>query len=402
MHAQIVQDHPGACPICGMDLVEAKTGEAHGAEGEIHIDTATQQKMGVRLAPAARETLNLDVRTHGTVRFDESGIYKVTPTVDGVVSKLHAQWPGQRFASGQVLYEIYSQELLMQQYEYVDYLKRRKQTLASIAQTREQNRRALEGAHDENMRAQVEQGIRQSNEQTALMQQTVERDGVRIANRLRYGGMTPDMLARLAETGSAFESIPVRAKRPCLVREVHVRSGATVGAMTELVTCAGSDAAWIDIAIYPDQQPLVRDGDRVRVAGLAHEPMEARLALPETELDVVSRVLRGRVVVPNPGPGLKPGAVVEVTIHARPHEALAVPRAALIRTGHGDFVMLARGDGHFLPTPVEVGIETDDLAEITDGLQEGAEVVVNGTFLMDSASSLATTMERMGRSSPSR
>ena len=43
MHSHIVQDHPGTCPICGMDLVQAGQSEA-GAK--IYVDTSTQQKFG--------------------------------------------------------------------------------------------------------------------------------------------------------------------------------------------------------------------------------------------------------------------------------------------------------------------------------------------------------------------
>lgn len=48
MHANIVQDHPGSCPSCGMDLVALKESGGEGAR-RIHVDTATQHKLGVRL-----------------------------------------------------------------------------------------------------------------------------------------------------------------------------------------------------------------------------------------------------------------------------------------------------------------------------------------------------------------
>jgi len=66
-----------------------------------------------------------------------------------------------------------------------------------------------------------------------------------------------------------------------------------------------------------------------------------------------------------------------------------------MRTGKGNMVMLARGNGHFLPFPVETGIESGDLIEITEGLQEGAQVAVNGQFLLDAAASLSDAAQRM-------
>jgi len=58
-------------------------------------------------------------------------------------------------------------------------------------------------------------------------------------------------------------------------------------------------------------------------------------------------------------------------------------------------VMLSRGDGHFLPVPVETGVENGDWIEIIDGIQNESEVVVNGQFLLDSAASMSATTERM-------
>src|SRR5512135_2325793 len=60
MHPEIMQDHPGTCPICGMDLVESKdhAGHDHG----IHVDTASIQKLGVRLASVKKSSLSRDIR----------------------------------------------------------------------------------------------------------------------------------------------------------------------------------------------------------------------------------------------------------------------------------------------------------------------------------------------------
>jgi Cu(I)/Ag(I) efflux system membrane fusion protein len=337
------------------------------------------------------------------VSFNETSTYKVTPYANGVIKRLYAQWPGQYFAPGQVLYEIYSQDLLLQQYEYIDYHKRVLQSLRAIQQTRESNRRALEEAsQDPQLREQTERAVRQSTEQLATMEQSAERDGQRLSNRLRFAGFTDDMLAELAKSGRAFDIVPVRAKRPCLVKEINPGAGSTVDASTQILVCADLSTAWVDVALYPDQQPWVKRGDAVRLRLPDGAVQHSRLELPSPILDGASRVLRGRVTVTNPGQLLKPGAVLDVTIDAAPRQALAIPRSALIRTGREDVVMLARADGHFLAVPVEIGIETDELVEIRSGLQAGAQVAVNGHFLLDAAASMAATAARLrgGGSAP--
>jgi len=106
MHPEIMQDHPGTCPICGMDLVEARdhTGHDHG----VRVDTASIQKLGVRLASVQKTTLSRDVRSYGNVTADGSAIYNVHSNFDGWIKKLYIHSIGQKITQGQVIYEIYS------------------------------------------------------------------------------------------------------------------------------------------------------------------------------------------------------------------------------------------------------------------------------------------------------
>jgi len=115
-------------------------------------------------------------------------------------------------------------------------------------------------------------------------------------------------------------------------------------------------------------------------------------------VDGATRTARARLTVKNTDRQLRPGAFVDVVIATHPRTVLAVPRSAVIRTGRGNRVMLARESGHFMPVPVETGIENGDFVEITDGLQEGAQVAVSGQFLLDAAASLNDSVQRMQNS----
>jgi Cu(I)/Ag(I) efflux system membrane fusion protein len=74
---------------------------------------------------------------------------------------------------------------------------------------------------------------------------------------------------------------------------------------------------------------------------------------------------------------------------------LAIPVEALIRTGQGERVVLALGDGRFKPVAVKAGIAVGDQVEILDGLRDGDRVVASAQFLLDSESSLLGGLTRM-------
>ena len=89
--------------------------------------------------------------------------------------------------------------------------------------------------------------------------------------------------------------------------------------------------------------------------------------------------------------------LVDVTIEAAARQnVLRIPREALIRTGSGERVIVARGKGRFQPVEVVPGLESGAFIEILSGLEEGQQVVVSGQFLIDSESSLRTSLQRMG------
>lgn len=372
MHPHIMQDHPGSCPICGMDLVEADGMHVHDAEFSaplIAVDAAMRQRLGVRLASLEPRRLSRPVQTYGNVVLDENALFDVSPKIDGWIRKLHVT-VGQQVRAGQVLYEIYSPELVQRQREYIALLQRRDQLRESAS------------------------GLTGQNAQVAA---SLARERVRSREKFGYADMDDETLERLEQHRRTIDVIPVRAPRAGFVTRIDARAGSYVTPLVKVLSLADSGKLWVDIALYPDQLEWVAAGDAVTV-GLPHADRPAlhgRLRFASPVTDVATRTARARVVIDQAQPWLRPGALVDVTIATAEREALVLPRSAVMRTGRGSRVMLARGDGHFTPVPVETGLEDGELIEIADGLQEGAQVAVNGQFLLDAAASLSDAAQRM-------
>lgn len=368
MHAHILQGHGGACPICGMDLVEAEA--APQTAPGVHVDSALQQRMGLRLAQASVQRMGRVLHSYGSVAIDETSVHTVSPKTDGWVRRLHVATVGQRVEAGQLLYEIYSPELVQRQREYIELLQRRDQLLQNMTEMSGQN---------------------------AQMAAALARERMRMREKFAYADVADETLARVEATRRPLNHLPVYAKRAGVVTAVGAREGAYVTPMSNVVSLADLSTVAIDVVLYTDQLEWVRDGDAVTVRfPRADRPAhKARLALGAPVVDPLTRALRARLVVDNVETPLRPGEFVDVTITPLPHEALAVPRSAVIRTGAGNHVMLAREGGHFMPVAVETGVENDDFIEITDGLQEGAEVAVSGQFLLDAAASMNDAAQRM-------
>jgi len=399
MHSHIVQGHPGECPICGMDLVVLKDASSSAAK-QIHVDTATQQKLGVRLAHAEFATLTHDIPVYGTLVADESAVLRITPNVSGLLTRLHVSRVGQRIERGQVVYELSSKEALDIQYEYIDTLRRGLPAMNMAAERREQHRAKLERARSLGPAEvkQAEHEISESEEQLRSILQPLERDLVLVKLRLKQIGFTDAMLDQLSKSKQAFKVIQARAQRGCVVQAVMARPGMAVNAMTEILQCVDPARAQIEMVLYPDQLDWVEEGDAVTLAFAGGETVKTTLRGLHPLVDEATRTLRVRMPVTlSRAPRL--GEYAQVTIHTTAREVLSVPKSAVMRTGRGDFVMRALDKGHFMPVEVLTGIETAERIAIRDGLEAGDPVAVNGQFLLDAAASIADTAQRM-RASP--
>jgi len=399
MHSHIVQGHPGACPICGMDLVATNATSAT-VTNQIHVDSATQAKLGVRLANTEHTLLGQDITTYAMLIPDESALLRITANVDGVLGRLYINRIGQRIERGQTLYEISSQEALNLQYEFVDTLRRGIPARKMAEDRREQNRKALEEARDQDAAARelVERNASQSEEQLRSILQPLQRDRDRSVLRLKQMGFTDAMLDRLAKSEQVVSPIAARAERACAVKEILARPGMQVNHMTEILSCVDTTQTWLEISLYPDQLAWIREGDAMTVVFEDGATVKTHLSGLAPIADSTARTLRARLAIKlDRAPTL--GEYASVTIHAKPRKVLSVPKSAVMRSGRGNFVMRALDKGHFMPVSVTTGIESAERIAILEGLTEGDQVVVNGQFLLDAAASIADAAQRLKGSS---
>ena len=364
MHPEIMQDHPGTCPICGMELVEAKNHRGH--DHGIQVDSASLQNLGVRLTRVKKTILSREILTYGNVTEDGSATYKIHSKFAGSIKKSYINSIGQKITKGQVIYEIYAPELIEQQKEFIRFLERRKQIEQSIGDARFQE-----------------------NEYLMNLLQDFSRE----RSRFLHEDISFDTVQKIEDSSMILEVVKIVAAESGVVTEVNAREGSYVMPSTTLFTLSNVSRVWIDIALYPDQANLVHTGDEVVIKSADGQKVKSRISFinPISEGNKAS----ARVTIDNHEMHLHPGSFVDVLIQTQPHEGLSLPRSAVIRGGDGDRVMLSRGAGHFMPIHIETGIESGDRIEIIDGLLEDAEVAVNGQFLLDADASMNAAAQRM-------
>jgi Cu(I)/Ag(I) efflux system membrane fusion protein/cobalt-zinc-cadmium efflux system membrane fusion protein len=367
MHPNVIMDHPGNCPICGMKLTPMKSsgGEspATAASREITIDPATSQNIGVRTAPVQRRNLQRSVRATGVVTADETREFVVNLRVSGWIEKLYVNRTGEHVSRGAPLFEVYSPDLMTAAQEYL---------LA--------------------YRTSGSSG----GEANVLL--------TAVRGKLLNWGMTAEQIRELETRGTVARSITIYSPATGIVMSKNVTEGARVRAGSDLMTIADLSTVWVKAQVYEYELPWISAGMPARIS-LPYDPERAlsgEVNYIYPYLDPETRTATIRLTLSNPGLLLKSDMYVDVDLRTRPKEnVLSLPREAVVRSGRRDVVFVSKGEGRFEPREVKVGLEADDyLYEVLAGLEEGEMVVTSAQFLLDSESQLQEALLKMSGGTP--
>ncbi len=363
MHPQIVQDHGGTCPICGMDLVpvEGESHTAHSVPGlaEVQIDAQRQQLIGLRTEKVSEGALGDELRASGRVVADETRVRKVSVKVEGYVEKLFVDFTGQPVAKGQALLSLYSPDFVSAQQEYVLALKTRK---------------ALEGG---------------------LLKDSGQDLAASAKRRLLLWDVPPEVLDRLEQGGEVQKSLTLRSPISGVVTTKTVVQGQRVSPAEALYEITDLSHVWIVGDIYEPELPRVKVGQGAEM-NLAGRTFTGRVAFIDPVLDPKTRTARVRIEVSNPKGELKPEMFGEVVLRAKGRRSITVPQDAVLDSGGRSVIFVALGEGRFQPRAVSLGLRASGRVEVKEGLEAGESIVLGATFLVDSESSLRAAMAQMG------
>lgn len=358
MHPQIVQEGPGTCPVCEMELTPMR----RSAEGVVEIDPTTMQNIGVKTIEVPVRALQQNVRTTGRFVVNEQAQHVVTLKIDGWVEQLWVDYEGARVQKGQRLLDLYSPALVATQEEYLIALRQAKRLAGTPAATDAE--RLLEAAR----------------------------------RRLGYWDFTETQLSALDQSGTPQKTVTYHAPASGTVTRKNVTAGQQIRAGEPLLEIVDLAQLWLLADVYEQDLPWVGVGTEAEVT-LPNAPgtsLTGRVDYFYDTVDPATRIVQARIRVPNPGRTLKPGMYATVTLRGTPAEAgPVVPEEAVLYDGENNIVVMAVGQGRFRPLAVEVGPTADGWVRITDGLSGGEAVVTHAQFLIDSEARLQSAVSAM-------
>jgi Cu(I)/Ag(I) efflux system membrane fusion protein len=333
-----------------MDLVPVYGGTGDD-DNAIKIDPAVINNLGVRTAKVESGPLWRRIDAVASISVDDTRVAHIHLRTKAWIERMMVKYEGERVKKGDLLFELYSPDLINAQNEYV---------------------RALSSGNNSLIRASRE--------------------------RLIALGLEDQQIKALRSSRKVQRLIKVFAPQDGMVMNLNVGEGMFVKPATTIMTLADLSRVWVLAEVFERQANWVAVGQpaEVRLPYLPGRVWDGRVEYIYPELNPKTRTLRVRLGFDNPKEALKPNMYGTATIYGGARkDVLSVPREALIRSGSGNRLVVALGQGRFESREVLIGIESGDWVEIVEGINAGEDVVVSAQFLIDSEASIKGSFIRL-------
>ncbi|MFN3197726.1 MAG: efflux RND transporter periplasmic adaptor subunit [Bradymonadia bacterium] len=355
MHPQVQQAGPGACPLCGMDLIPQS--QEQGDESSVRLSARAQALARIRTTEVVRRRPDSGAMVlQGLLAEDEGRLKAVTAWAGGRIHRLDVKTTGETIKRGQRIARLYSPEIFTAS----------KDLQVAVAQVKR-----LENAPES-----VRQGAKA----------TVEA----VRTKLSLLGVSDRSIDAIARRQRPDRYVTIRSPFAGTVLERLVAEGDSVEPGAPLYRVADLGGVWALLDAYEDDLQRLSVGQQVSIAlpGAPESTFEGRITFIEPTVDRRLRTAQVRVQLDNPKGVLRPGMRIEGTITPTDMgpPPLVIPDTAPLLTGRRAIVYVETDDGdrhRYTPRTVRLGARVGGVYPVLSGLREGERVVTRGAFTLD-------------------
>ncbi|HDY7965810.1 TPA: efflux RND transporter periplasmic adaptor subunit [Vibrio vulnificus] len=347
------RDKPGKSPM-GMDLIPVYADDLAGANdkpGTVKIDPSVENNLGVKTAAVELAKLSPRIETVGYIAFDESKLWQTNVRVSGWVEKLYINAVGEQVKKGDVLFTLYSPELVKAQEELLNAKRTGRDGL-------------VKGATE----------------------------------RLLSLGVDREQINQVIRRGKASQTIEIKALANGVIASLNIRQGGYLSPAQAVISAGPLNEVWVDAEVFERQAHWLTNGSQASMTldALPGKAWQGEVDYVYPILDPKTRTLRMRLKFANPNGELKPNMFANITLQpVSDSEVLTVPKSSVIRSGGMTRVVLAEGEGKYRSARIETGREADDKVEVLQGLNQGDRIVTSAHFMLDSESSQSADLSRI-------
>ena len=323
----------------------------------IQLTPQRMQSIGVVLAKVESKPVNAELRFYGNVQVDERRQAYVQTRFAGWIRKVYADATGNFVRQGQPLFTIYSPDLVSTEQEYL-----------------------LAKKNSEDLQHSTVSGV--ASGASLLVSAAKE--------RLLQWEVSPDEIEKVDQTGKPITDLTINSPVSGYITAKNALPNMYAQPETMLYTIADLSSIWVVAQVFQNDAGKIKPGDSAVVTLDAYpgRVFKGRVDYILPQLDVNTRTLSVRLVLPNPGLKLRPGMYVNIRVSPQMGRQLVVPASAAFHSGTKNLVFVYRGEGTIEPREVELGPQVGDELVVTKGVKEQEQIVTSANFLIDSEAQL--------------
>jgi cobalt-zinc-cadmium efflux system membrane fusion protein len=348
-----------------------------GSTTPTYFTVPDEQRAHLEIAAVKRTTFHTDLRTTGTVDWDNDHTTQAITQVSGPITRILVDF-GTQVTAGQPLLYVASPDITGAFSTYRKAVNR--QALAK--QNLERSRDLLEHkaiAQRDFEQVQADYNDAQTDVQTALQ-------------ALKILGVTEKEVTDAEQQGGAVRpELPMRAPIGGTIVQKLVNPGQLIQAgTTTAFVISDVSTVWIQAHVYEKDLRDVRSGDAAEVRSASFpDVFTGKVTYVGNSLDAATRTTPVRIVTVNPHGFLKKDQFVDVVIHDKDvRDVVVVPTSAVLYdTENLPFVYVQVEPGKFGQRQITIGAQQNGMTEVTQGLTEAEHVVTQGSLFLQFANS---------------
>lgn len=352
MHPQIRMDKPGKCPICGMDLIPLQKSDAEIDDDAIEMSESAIKLAEVQTSVVERGNASKTLLLYGKIQPDEKLLQSQTAHVPGRIEKLFINVTGEMVKKGQLIARIYSPDLVNAQKELLEAVKMKDKYPSFLDAAR---------------------------------------------GKLRNWKLSDQQIHDIEASGVVNPSSDIYANTAGIVTAIKVNEGDYINRGAVLFDVSDLSRVWAVFDAYESDLPWIAIGQKVtfNTQAVPGKIFEGKVSFIDPVIDPLTRIARVRVELANQYLQLKPELFINGTLTSYRRdksEQVIIPQSAVLWTGPRSIVYVkipATEYPSFKMREITLGASMNDSYIVLDGLNEGEEIVTNGTFNIDAAAQLA-------------
>jgi Cu(I)/Ag(I) efflux system membrane fusion protein len=353
MHPQIrYPDNSVKCPICFMDLI-LLTATDNADSDELSFSTLPVSPQSFATVPVRKEAFEQQHNFYGRTAFDPEKQQVISSRLHGRIDRLLVRSVGQRVNKGEVLWEIYSPELIVAQQEFID---------------------------------SIRQSSPEKKGKTAVSERFISRpySGSRGRQRLSLLGFSESEIAQLALMDEAPERTAILAPFNGQISQISVKEGEYVKEGQPLLELAGTDTMRVELQIPESAVFAMSDILQIRGKFPAFPLKEFKITPlyfePALNLQTRNATLVG--IMDNGENFVAAGSFLQAELSLKGGDGLLLPHEAVLFLGDKAQIMVKKKD-LFRTVFVRILAKTETDYVVAGNLQAGDQVVRDGLFKLD-------------------